>query len=108
MSRNLIVTGCAFWMCLFAATSTSYGDWTRFRGPNGSGLSPDTKPVPVVWSPGENLKWKTVLPGPGVSSPIIVGDRLYSCVTPPSTRSLASHVASRHSYIREWATVLGR
>jgi len=49
----------------------------RFRGPNGSGLSPDTKPVPVVWSPGENLKWKTVLPGPGVSSPIIVGDRVY-------------------------------
>ena len=77
MYRNLFVTGCAFGVCLLAATSTSHGDWTRFRGPNGSGLSPDTKPVPVVWSPGENLKWKTALPGPGVSSPIIVGDRVY-------------------------------
>ena len=51
-------------------------DWTRFRGPNGSGVSLDAQTPPTSWSDGENLKWKTELPGPGLSSPIVVGDRV--------------------------------
>jgi outer membrane protein assembly factor BamB len=47
----------------------------RFRGPNGSGVTADT--APVKWSPSENLNWKVTLPGPGVSSPIVVGDRVF-------------------------------
>ncbi len=57
--------------------STCQADWLRFRGPNGSGISPDSQATPVQWSPSENLKWKTELPGAGVSSPIIVGDRVF-------------------------------
>lgn len=53
------------------------GDWTRFRGPNGSGVSEDTTPTPVKWSPTENVKWKVALPGPGSSNPIIVGDKVF-------------------------------
>jgi len=49
-------------------------DWPRFRGPNGSGIAPDDKPVPVEWSATKNLKWKTALPGPGSSSPIVVAN----------------------------------
>lgn len=52
-------------------------DWARFRGPNGSGLAPDDKPVPVEWSATKNLKWRADLPGPGSSSPIVVGDRVF-------------------------------
>jgi outer membrane protein assembly factor BamB len=38
--------------------------------------------VPVEWSSTKNLKWKAALPGPGLSSPIIVGDRvLLTCWT---------------------------
>ncbi len=51
-------------------------DWARFRGPNGTGISTDAEPTPVEWSPTKNLKWKVRLPGPGSSSPIIVGDRV--------------------------------
>lgn len=51
-------------------------DWARFRGPNGSGVSLDSRPVPTVWSESENLKWKTKLPGPGLSCPIVIGDRI--------------------------------
>ena len=51
-------------------------DWTRFRGPNGSGIS-DSSNVPVEWSPGNNMKWSIDLPGKGSSSPIILGDRVY-------------------------------
>lgn len=53
-------------------------DWGRFRGPNGSGVSASA--VPTTWSPTEKLKWKVELPGPGVSSPIVVGDKVFvSC-----------------------------
>ena len=53
------------------------GDWARYRGPNGSGVSADGAEVPVKWSEEENVKWKIGLPGPGHSSPIIVGDKIF-------------------------------
>jgi len=55
----------------------SASDWSRFRGPNGSGISSDTSSTPVEWSPDRNVRWKTPLPGAGVSSPIVVGDLLF-------------------------------
>ena len=51
-------------------------EWPRFRGPNGSGLATAAQP-PTTWSDTQNLKWKTELPGPGTSSPILVGDRIF-------------------------------
>jgi outer membrane protein assembly factor BamB len=62
---------------LVIASSSARADWTRFRGPNGSGVTTDEKPIPVTWSKSENLKWKVALPGPGSSSPIIVGGRVF-------------------------------
>src|SRR5436190_23680771 len=53
------------------------GDWSRFRGPNGSGVSDNPQSTPGSWSATENLRWKTELPGPGSSSPIVVGDRVF-------------------------------
>jgi outer membrane protein assembly factor BamB len=50
-------------------------DWTRFRGPNGSGVSPDSKNLPVEFN-AENTLWKIALP-PGYSSPIVAGDRIF-------------------------------
>ncbi len=58
-------------------SSAPAGDWSRFRGPNGSGVSEDATPTPVTWSATQNLKWKVALPGPGSSSPIIVGDKIF-------------------------------
>ncbi len=51
-------------------------DWSRFRGPNGSAVS-DARGVPTDWSDSTKLAWKTALPGPGSSSPIVVGDRVF-------------------------------
>lgn len=67
---------------LFVAAALSVGpaaagDWPRFRGPNGNGISPDTVAPPVKFSATENLKWSVALPGEGVSSPIVVGDRVF-------------------------------
>lgn len=51
-------------------------DWARFRGPDGRGISRD-KLAPMTWSNSENMQWKTELPGPGLSSPIVVGDKVF-------------------------------
>ncbi len=52
-------------------------DWNRFRGPDGSGVASDSKSIPSRWSPEANLAWKTPLPGPGVSSPIVVDGKVF-------------------------------
>jgi hypothetical protein len=67
--------------CLIIAIVSSHvsalaGDWTRFRGSGGAGYG-DERPVSTTWSESENLKWKAKLPGPGSSSPIVVGKRVF-------------------------------
>jgi hypothetical protein len=70
--------GCALLLGIAVAIPVSEGsDWPRFRGPNGTGISPDSEPLPVSFSALENLQWKTPLPGGGVSCPIVVGDRVF-------------------------------
>jgi hypothetical protein len=51
-------------------------DWPRFRGPGGQGHAVGDV-APMKWGPGENIAWKTPLPGPGSSSPIVSGDRVF-------------------------------
>jgi len=48
--------------------------WPQFRGPNSSGLG-EGKP-PVNFGPDQNVLWKTAV-GPGLSSPIIWGGRIF-------------------------------
>ncbi|MHC4880620.1 MAG: outer membrane protein assembly factor BamB family protein [Planctomycetota bacterium] len=60
-----------------AAGTSNASDWARFRGPNGSGVSSDSEPIPAEWSDSKNLQWRADLPGPGSSSPIVVGDRVF-------------------------------
>ena len=50
-------------------------DWSRFRGPNGSGLS-KASGLPTEFGPATNVKWRLALP-PGHSSPILLGNRIY-------------------------------
>jgi outer membrane protein assembly factor BamB len=50
-------------------------DWSRFRGPNGSGLS-DTTGLPAEFGPTQNVVWKVDLPE-GFSSPIISGNQIF-------------------------------
>jgi outer membrane protein assembly factor BamB len=51
-------------------------DWPQFRGPTGQGISVD-KGVPLTWAADKNIIWKVDLPGPGTSSPIVFGERIF-------------------------------
>lgn len=50
-------------------------NWTRFRGPNGSGLAtgPD---IPTEWTKGDE-NWRVKLPGAGHSQPVVWGERIF-------------------------------
>jgi outer membrane protein assembly factor BamB len=60
------------WLC---GTFTHASDWSRFRGPNGSGVS-GARNLPVVFDPRKNVVWKAVVP-PGHSSPILTNNRIF-------------------------------
>ncbi len=53
-------------------------DWPQFRGPGASGVA-EGFATPTKWNAetGENIRWKTPIPGLGHSSPIIWGDKLF-------------------------------
>lgn len=53
-------------------------NWPSFRGLNARGFS-EGRPTPVSWNVenGDNIEWKTAIPGLAHSSPIIWGDRIF-------------------------------
>ncbi|MGB7345797.1 MAG: PQQ-binding-like beta-propeller repeat protein [Pirellulaceae bacterium] len=69
--------GCCTVATLLLTGVSMAEDWPRFLGANGSGVSPDAVAAPLEWSDDSNLKWKSDLPGKGVSSPIVVGDKVF-------------------------------
>ncbi len=71
--RRLIT--CALFLAA-TLTITRADNWPRWRGPDGTGQSRE-KNLPLKWSVTDNVKWKTVLPGPGMSSPIVWRDRVF-------------------------------
>ena len=59
---------------LFVTPSLSQ-EWTRFRGPNGTGVS-DATSIPVTWTESD-YRWKIKLPGKGHASPVVWGDKVF-------------------------------
>jgi len=73
MRFTLLGLGLMAWM----TSSTTWGeDWRQFRGNDGTSVSKETG-LPTTWSATENIAWKVALPGRGLSSPIIIGDRAF-------------------------------
>lgn len=68
---------CLFLFSVCFATSIQADNWPRFRGPDGSGKPTGETNVPLEWSESTNIKWKLELPGPGSSSPVVWGDRVF-------------------------------
>src|SRR5262245_40303211 len=74
MNRSLILAS----GILLATSSANAQNWPSFRGDRASGVA-DGKPAPVKWDvpKGENVLWKTPIPGLSVASPIVWTDRVF-------------------------------
>ncbi len=66
----------AFLLAWTALGSLGAQEWSRFRGPNGSGEC-DADGIPASWGEKDYL-WKVKLPGTGHSSPVAWDHRVYA------------------------------
>jgi outer membrane protein assembly factor BamB len=79
--KHLKTFSIIFTLAMVTGLTAMAEDWTRFRGPNGSGVS-SSMAVPTEWSAEKNMKWKIDLPGPGSSCPIVLDGKVYlTCYT---------------------------
>ena len=60
--------------CLLALSARA-DDWTQFRGPAGNGIATGPK-LPTKLDT-RSVTWAVDLPGRGLSSPVIIGDRVF-------------------------------
>ena len=69
--------------------------WSRFRGPDGSGVSAYTN-IPAIWNIAtrENVAWISPVPMDGNSSPVIVGDQIFLTGAEKNARELFSFSAT--------------
>jgi outer membrane protein assembly factor BamB len=63
-------------ICLASVANAQ--NWPSFRGANASGVA-DGKPTPTTWNveKGENILWKTPIPGLAHASPVVWGNKLF-------------------------------
>ena len=62
--------------CAAGAQAGRAGQWGRFRGPNGAGISTATT-IPATWTD-KDYNWKVPLGGTGHSSPVVCGGRIFA------------------------------
>lgn len=75
MRRNTVLL--AGLLVALASTSVAPGqDWLGFHGLEQQGIGPENVPS-MPWSGLIETNWKTVIPGMGFSSPVVVQDRIY-------------------------------
>ncbi len=74
MKRHFVLLALA--LGFTGATAKEDGEWTRFRGPNGTGHGV-AEGLPVQWAD-KDYSWKVKLPGVGHASPVLWGERLFT------------------------------
>lgn len=77
IGKVIFKRGILLMAALLVAANFAFADnWPQFRGPGSQGISLETN-LPVKWDATTNVRWKTRLPGPGHSSPVIWGNRIF-------------------------------
>lgn len=93
-------------LCLALTSTVDADDWPQFRGPNCSGVTKSSHPLPASFSETENVRWSAAV-GDGIGSPVVADGRVFiSGMTGPQTVSLfAFDVATgKRLWQRDWDT----
>ncbi len=85
-------------MALLMTTALAQADpgWPQFRGPEGTGHS-GAKGLPLKWSEGQNVVWKTPIHGRGWSSPVILGNQIWLTTATPDGKQLFAICVDRQT-----------
>lgn len=73
---------------LTAHAQTSTGQWTQFRGADGTGVAQADANPATEWDAAKQTAWETEIPGTGWSSPVYEGDRVWltTAITQAATK----------------------
>jgi len=105
MNRSIQNLGVVTLLALSSLTSLSSAqEWTRFRGPNGSGTSSATG-LPESFGPEKNLRWRTPLAA-GHSSPVLGGKAVF--LTGADEKGLVVSCLERDTGALRWERRLER
>src|SRR5437899_11332203 len=97
---RVITTAAAAVLMLTQTLTVPAQEWTRFRGPNGTGIS-DAKGIPS--NIGDScLSWKVELPGSGHSSPVLWGDKLFLTCTGDKSGGISVLCLNARDGKQEW------
>lgn len=75
MKDQTSVFNLSLFLGILLVSSVQGQNWTRFRGPNGQGIS-DAKTIPAKWTQ-DDYNWKVKLPGGGHGSPVIWKNKVF-------------------------------
>jgi outer membrane protein assembly factor BamB len=78
-------------------------NWPRFRGPEGNGVSTSTG-LPTDWSPTNNIRWKSAVPGEGFSSPIVWGQSVFVTAALERGSRRVVHCVDRSTGLIRWSS----
>lgn len=105
--RSSVCLPIAFVLALAAIpTGLRADDWPQFRGPNCTGISTGTLPLPVKFSATENIRWSAKV-GDGVGGSVIAAGRVFvSGMSADETVSLFAFDAATGEKLwqRDWET----
>ncbi len=63
-------------LCLAGLPAANSADWPQWRGPEGTGVSPE-RGMPIIWHEERSIVWKCPLPQWGASTPAIWKDAIF-------------------------------
>jgi hypothetical protein len=70
------------------AQTPDQAHWPQWRGPFFNGMARGD--APTNWNDTTNIKWKTEIPGKGLSTPVIWGDRIFLTTAIPTGKPAAA------------------
>jgi outer membrane protein assembly factor BamB len=76
-------------------------DWPAWRGPDGTGRAAETD-LPTEWSQTQGVKWKAPLDGPGNSTPVVVGDKVFLTHSPAKSKLRGMNCCERNTGKLVW------
>lgn len=84
-------------------------NWPGFRGAAGDGVIRQQAPLPQHWDgpKGQNILWKTPVPLPGKSSPVVWGDRVFLTGADEKSREVFCYDAARGTLLWQKSVPLG-
>lgn len=91
---------------LLLCPSLSAQDWPSWRGPHYDG-STEVTGLPRTFSRTENVRWAAALPGPGASTPIVVGTSVFLSAVDEEEGELLAICVERDSGELRWVRPSG-